>query len=61
MRTTSKPHPNQSIALPTREALLLLLDEWRLTDYTGKKCISKTEIKHIHLNYALAGVTIMNN
>lgn len=61
MRTTSKPHPNQVLVHPTREALLLLLDELKLTDYSGKSCISKEEIKHIHLNYALAGLMIMNN
>ncbi|MDF2454627.1 MAG: hypothetical protein K0R51_620 [Cytophagaceae bacterium] len=61
MRTASKPHPNQVLVLPTREALLLLLDELILTEYSGKSCISKTEIKHIHLNYALAGMRMMNN
>jgi hypothetical protein len=61
MRTTSKPHPNQALALPSEEALHKLFDEIRLTDYSGKKFISKTEIKHIHLNYLLWDMPLIDN
>jgi len=61
MRTTSKPHPNQVLALPTKEALHRLLDEIKLTDYSGKNFISKTEIKHIHFNYLLGNLHLINN
>ncbi len=61
MRTTSKPHLQQALILPTKEALLALIDELTLTDYSGKKCISKTEIKHIHLNYTLSNLSLINN
>jgi len=61
MRTASKPHPNQALISPTKEALLALIDELTLTDYNGKKHISKTEIKHIHLNYTFCNLSIINN
>lgn len=60
MRTASKPHPNHALILPTKEALCALIDELTLTDYAGKKCVSKTEIKHIHLNYTFLSIIINN-
>ncbi len=61
MRTTSKPQPNQALILPTKVAIYALVDELTLTDYTGKKCVSENEIKHIHLNYTLENLNIINN
>jgi hypothetical protein len=61
MRTASKPHFNLRIAIPSKKAQLLLLDELRLTDYKGKNFITKTEIKHIHLNYTLSASHIIDN
>jgi len=51
MRTTSKPQTNRSLVSPSKEALQSLIDEWVLTDYAGKKYVTRVEIKHIHLNY----------
>ena len=53
MRTTSKPHPNQVIVHPMKDVSFALIDELRLTDYNGKKFITKVAIKHIHLNDTL--------
>lgn len=60
MRTTFKPHPDQALIHPMKEVLCALIDELTLTDYTGKKCVSKTEIKHIHLNYTFVSIIINN-
>jgi hypothetical protein len=61
MRTASKPHPNQVLAKPTKEASYALIDELRLTDYSGKKFISKVAIKHIHLSDTVWNFTSLNN
>jgi hypothetical protein len=61
MRTASKPRPNQVLVLPTKDASYALIDELRLTDYSGKKFITKVEIKHIHLNDTLWNFNSCNN
>lgn len=61
MRTTSKSQPNQVLAIPTKETVYKLIDEMILTDYSGKHCVSKTEIKHIHLKDTLWTLSIINN
>ena len=61
MRTTSKPLPHLTIAQPTKDASFALIDELRLTDYSGKKFITKVAIKHIHLKDALWNFSIVNN
>ncbi|MDB5258192.1 MAG: hypothetical protein JWM14_2887 [Chitinophagaceae bacterium] len=61
MRTAFKPRPDQALILPTKEALYRLIDELQITDYTGKTCVSKTEIKHIRLNYTCWDMNNINN
>lgn len=61
MRTTSKPDPNQVLAQPTKDAAFALIDELRLTDYSGKKFITKVAIKHIHLNDSLWSFSTLYN
>ena len=60
MRTASKPHLHQVLALPTKDASYALIDELRLTDYNGKKFITKVAVKHIHLNDILWNFTTLN-
>ena len=61
MRTTFKPRPDQALVHPTKKALHRLIDELKITDYTGKACVSKTGIKHIHLNYTCWNMNCVNN
>lgn len=61
MRTTFKPQLNPLLVRPTQQVLYILLDEMNLSEYSGKRCVSKAEIKHIHLNYALVSQSISNN
>ena len=53
MRTASTPRPEQALISPTQEAWISALQVVKTADVVGKKMISKTEIKHVHLNYLI--------